>query len=370
MTPPRNLEEERVYVTDCEGPISKNDNAFELTRHFVPEGEKFYSQISRYDDVQADVVNRQEYKAGDTLKLIVPFLKAYNVTNLKITEFSARNIMLMPGAKEALTYIKNAMPSFIVSTSYEHYIRILCETVGFPIENARCTGLNIDALPMTRNEQEEIKRFKRIICSLPPIEIPEGATSIQDFSEKHRKTIRTMDDIFWREIAQMEAATLLTLVNPMGGAEKANAVKKIIEETKSSLANTMYVGDSITDVECLRLIREEGGVTVSFNGNGYAVREAEIAVLSANAFVIAIVANVFNTSSNPTDSVLELISNWSYQGLKKHKVNTRLLRELESMFPKTLPKAVKVTTSNLKKVVDESTAFRKQVRGIKVGSLG
>ncbi len=29
-----------LYLTDCEGPISKNDNAFELAEHFVPEGGK------------------------------------------------------------------------------------------------------------------------------------------------------------------------------------------------------------------------------------------------------------------------------------------------------------------------------------------
>jgi len=32
----------------------------------------------------------------------------------------------------------------------------------------------------------------------------------------------------------------------------------------------MYVGDSITDAEAFRLMRDAGGLAVSFNGNGYA----------------------------------------------------------------------------------------------------
>ncbi|HOQ19948.1 MAG TPA: energy-converting hydrogenase A, subunit R, partial [Methanothermobacter sp.] len=28
----------KLFVTDCEGPISLNDNAFELASHFIPDG--------------------------------------------------------------------------------------------------------------------------------------------------------------------------------------------------------------------------------------------------------------------------------------------------------------------------------------------
>ncbi|MFQ6074292.1 MAG: hypothetical protein ACE5KC_03635, partial [Candidatus Bathyarchaeia archaeon] len=68
---------QRVFISDCEGPISKNDNAFELATHFIPEGDSFFTLISRYDDILADIVKKPGYKAGDTLKLILPFLKAY-----------------------------------------------------------------------------------------------------------------------------------------------------------------------------------------------------------------------------------------------------------------------------------------------------
>ena len=44
------------------------------------------------------------------------------------------------------------------------------------------------------------------------------------------------------------------------------------------LEDVMYVGDSITDVEAFKLVRDNGGLTVSFNGNSYAVKNAEVAV--------------------------------------------------------------------------------------------
>jgi len=125
----------RVFVTDCEGPISKNDNAFELACHYIPRGDRFFTIVSKYDDVLADLVKKPGYKAGDTLRLILPFLRAYGATDDGMRAYSSRSILLVPGAAETLRFVLGIMPSFIVSTSYEHYISALCEAVGFPFEN-------------------------------------------------------------------------------------------------------------------------------------------------------------------------------------------------------------------------------------------
>src|SRR5512136_582563 len=95
---------QRIFVTDCEGPISKNDNAFELTSNYVPEGNRFFTIISKYDDVLVDVVNRRGYKAGDTLKLILPFLKAYGVTDELMNKFALENLVLIPWIKITLEH--------------------------------------------------------------------------------------------------------------------------------------------------------------------------------------------------------------------------------------------------------------------------
>jgi len=71
----------KLYATDCEGPISKNDNAYELCERFLPEGAAFFERVSRYDDYLADVVRKPGYRPGDTLRLILPFLRAYGVSD-------------------------------------------------------------------------------------------------------------------------------------------------------------------------------------------------------------------------------------------------------------------------------------------------
>jgi len=257
----------RIFVSDCEGPISKNDNAYELTSHFIPEGDKFFALVSKYDDVLADVFKRPGYKAGNTLKLILPFLAAYGVTNEKMREFSARNVLLVPGAKDALKFLSCRMPSFIVSTSYEHYIRVLCRLTDFPFENTYCTRVDMSKYSISEEEKSLLKRLREEIVAMPMIDIPEGATSIQDFSLVDQETIKRLDEIFWEEIPKMKCGKILEDVNPIGGEEKANATLEAADKTGSELRDVMYVGDSITDVQAFQLVKKNGGLTVSFNGN-------------------------------------------------------------------------------------------------------
>jgi energy-converting hydrogenase A subunit R len=357
----------RIFVTDCEGPVSKNDNAYELTEHFVPRGSVLFALVSKYDDVQADVVKREGYKAGDTLKLILPFLKAYDVTNKKIKEFSAKNIILIPHAKDMLQFVSEIMPSFIVSTSYEQYMQALCETTDFPFENVYCTKLNIDKYQLNETEKEKLKQLKEEIASMPIVEIPENATSIEDFSKKDKKTIERLNEIFWQEILEMECGKILKEVNPVGGFEKTKAIREVAARLGVKLSDVVYVGDSITDVQSFQLMRENGGLAVSFNGNSYAVREAEVAVLSQNATVTSILAEAF--SQYGRKGVLELIKDWSCSSLMK-RASPFLQRKIAESYLEALPKVEIITDTNKEKLMKESTTFRKTVRGKTVGGLG
>jgi energy-converting hydrogenase A subunit R len=357
----------KIFVTDCEGPISKNDNAYELTEHFVPDGSTLFALISKYDDVQADIIKRKGYKAGDTLRLMLPFLKAYEVTNKKIEEFSAKNILLVPNARDTLQFVKGIMPSFIVSTSYEQYMQALCDVIDFPFKNVYCTKLNIDKYQVSQIEKEKLQQLKEEIVAMSMIEISETATSLNAFSEKDRKTIRRLNEIFWKEISKMECGKMLKEINPIGGFEKAKAIEDIADKVGVKFSDVVYVGDSITDVQSFQLVRENGGLTVSFNGNNYAVREAEIAVLSNNTTVTSVLAEVFNRYSRK--GVLELVRGWSYSTLERY-CSPVLQSRMSRFYPKTLPKVEIITSANKERLMKESAIFRKTVRGEKVGGLG
>ncbi len=358
----------RVFISDCEGPISKNDNAFETTEHFVPNGDKLFTVISKYDDVLADVLKRPGYKAGNTLKLILPFLKAYDVTDQRMCEFSAQSLVLIANVKTALQHVRNIAHAFIVSTSYEHYIKALCQALGFPYESTYCTRLSIDKYRITEKEKTRLKELASEIAQMPIIEIPPEAKSLGNFSEKDQKTIRRLDEIFWKEIVSMESGRMFSEVNPVGGSEKAEAVKDAVERLGIGLANVMYVGDSITDVEAFRLVRENGGLTVSFNGNQYAIKNAEVAVLSENSLVTALIADIFSRLGK--QQAISLVENWSREALKKSLVSQTLLNRLFELYPTELPKVKIITSENMEFLAKESSEFRKKVRGEAIGRLG
>jgi len=358
----------RVFISDCEGPISKNDNAFEITSHFVPDGDKLFTVISKYDDVLADVLKRPNYKAGDTLKLILPFLKAYDVTDKKLRNFSAQNLILISNVKDTLNYVRNIAEAFIVSTSYEHYIKALCQALAFPYENAYCTRLKIDKYSMIGKEKTKLKEIAREIAQMPIIKIPPEAKSMKDFSEEDQETIRRLDEVFWKEIASMDSGSILAEVNPVGGSEKAEAVKDAMQRAVATLADVMYVGDSITDVKAFRLVKDTGGLAVSFNGNQYSIKNAEIAVLSENSIVTAVIADIFGRFGK--QKTLSIVDNWNHEALKLSPVNQTLLTSLFRSYPRELPKVKIITSENMEILTKESSEFRKKVRGEAIGRLG
>jgi energy-converting hydrogenase A subunit R len=359
----------RVFISDCEGPISKNDNAFEITARFVPNGGKLFTLISKYDDVLADVLKKPDYTAGSTLKLILPFLKAYEVTDAQMEELSAQNLILVANSRETLKHVRTVASAFIVSTSYEHYIKALCQALDFPYENTYCTKLSIDKYAVSENEKMRLKEIAKEIAQMPMIAIPPTAKRIEDFSIVDKETIERLDEAFWSEIASMSVGRVFSEVTTVGGSQKASSIKDAVAKLQVPMEDIMYVGDSITDVEAFKLVRENGGLTVSFNGNNYAVRKAEISVLSENNLVTAVIADVFCNQGK--QAVLDLVKKWNLESLEINRaVNASLLDRFLSLHPQTLPKVQIVTAENMETITKKSSEFRKKVRGEAIGKLG
>jgi len=358
----------RIFISDCEGPISKNDNAFELTAHFIPEGDKLFANISKYDDVLADVLRKPGYSAGSTLKLVLPFFKAYDVTDKQMENFSEKNIVLIANSKNTLQHVMGVADAFIVSTSYEHYIRALCKALAFPYENTYCTKLSLDKYAITQQEKKRLKEIAKEISQMQIITIPPKAKKIEDFSRNDQTAIQRLDEIFWNEILKMSSGKLLTDVVTVGGEQKAEAIRDAVKRLGAKLADVMYVGDSITDVEAFKLVRANGGLTVSFNGNSYAVKNAEVAVLSENNVITAVIADLFCRFGK--EKTMRTLRSWSYEALEKSGVDDALLRQLSDLYPDALPKAQIVTAENMETLLKESSEFRKKVRGVAIGRLG
>jgi len=358
----------RVFVSDCEGPISKNDNAFEIIASFIPNGDKLFTVISKYDDVLADVIKRPGYSAGDTLKLVLPFLKAHDVTDQQIQEFSARNIILVRESKQMLEHLRNIAEAFIISTSYEQYIRALCQTLDFPFENTYCTKLTLDKYKLTAGDKGRLRVLAEEIVEVPAINIPKSANSTTDFSSQDQKSIAKLDEIFWSDLALTCCKEMFSEVIPVGGPQKAIAIEDVTKKLGVELGDVIYVGDSITDVEAFKLVRENGGLTVSFNGNKYAIENAEIAVMSESCVSLAALADIF--IRNGKTQTLDLAKEWTRKSIEANIVNERLLTWFFGVYPRATPQVKIVTPLNRDVLTRESSEFRKKVRGEAVGALG
>ena len=345
----------RVFVTDCEGPLTKNDNAQEIAERFIPHGAEFFARLSKYDDLLADFIRRPGYNAGDTLRLLPPFLKAFEVTDQDVESFSAEGVLLVPGALEALDGIRALVPAFIVSTSYTPYLRALCSLSGFPMDNVRCTELSLDAWAIPEDEKAWLRGQVDVILAQGIIEIPEGAASVADLSLADQESAAVLDDLFWRQMVGRASGALLAGVRPVGGGMKLTALEAIMVAEQVTGVDVMYVGDSITDVQPLEAVRAWGGVSLSFNGNAYALAAAEFAAASPDAQVTAELACAFAASGR--DGVLAAVRAWP--------------KPTEGVEPTGRERAfVGVLEEELQALAEASAALRRSVRGERIARLG
>lgn len=330
---------------DCEGPLTLNDNAFEYSQAIMPQGDKFFKQISRFDDYLADIKKRPGYKPGDTLKLILPFLKLFGGNNKSLREFSKKTLVVLPGVPEVLRKLKKLLPVYIISTSYRPYLEAFCEVVDFPIDQIFSTEVDLDKVVLTKEEAKLLEAFYKEILSFPPIELPKKATKVEDLPRELLVILERLEEIFFEHIWNMEVGIFLREVNPIGGEEKARACRLVSDNLGVPLSEGFYVGDSITDMEALKLLKEAGGASLSFNGNRYALRSAEFYALSGDGNLFEELTKIFLDQGR--DGFENYVCFGKYEFAK-------------------IPEEPEV----FERLVEKSEMFRKLVRGQKIGELG
>jgi energy-converting hydrogenase A subunit R len=356
--------------TACEGPLALNDHAFELCRDFIkPQGDRFFQQVSHYDYYLTEVAKQPGRQSGNILKLILPFLKAQGLTNAQIEAHSRQNIKLMPGAEGAYKFLHGQkLPIFAISTSYRQFAGAVGLKLGLNRKHIFCTELDLDRYKLPESEAEELQRLAGEIADAPAIELPAEATSLADLPEPVQETVATLDRILGKRLPAMESGAILQEVHPLGGPEKAKAVTDSLAKTGLTMTDTIYVGNSPTDLQAFEAVRAEGGLAISFNGDHSAVKAAEVVVVSDNAWSMALLMAVFQLWGK--DGVLELAAPETrnkgrnlvlpeevidpiFTGLDGHMLNIYL-----SKNPKQ------------DKIAQESLAMRAKLRGEAVAAAG
>lgn len=63
---------------------------------------------------------------------------------------------MIDGAYNMIKYIQSIMPCYIVSTSYNQYIKALSDKTGFIYENTYSTNLQLDKYDLNQEEQDKL----------------------------------------------------------------------------------------------------------------------------------------------------------------------------------------------------------------------
>jgi energy-converting hydrogenase A subunit R len=355
--------------TDCEGPLALNDNAFELCREFVkPQGDRFFRQVSRYEDYLVEVAKRPGFKAGDTLKLILPFLKAHGLTNARIEAYSRKNVTLVPGADGAFQFLHSLnFPIYEISTSYRQFAEAVGMRLGFNKERIFATELDLDRFTLSVAESEELHRLQGEIAGAPDIELPPNV-AVADLPAPVQEAVGILDRIFWERLPAMEIGALYQETNPIGGPEKAKAVTDSLALTGLPPADIFYVGDGFTDVQAFEAVRAGGGLAISFNGTIDALQAAEVIVVSDSAWSIALLTAVFQTWGK--EGVLELACPETRAKSRSLVLPEAVIEPIFSGLDGRLLNLYDQNAADWEKVVKESQAMGAKLRGEAVAALG
>lgn len=346
---------EKSFITDCEGPLTLNDNAFELSAKFIENGDELFKILSLYDDYLVDVVKKENYKAGNTLKLILPFFVVENIKNRDMIDFSQNNIYSVADSKFLLTYLKEAMNTYIVSTSYGQYIEAVSNYMEAPFENTFYTNVDVDGLTLNDDEIKKVREFKEMILENP--------TDYELF-----------DDIFFSQITKMGIYEKIKDIEVVGGRGKKLAIDKIIERDKIDINNMLYIGDSITDVEPLEFARNNNGISISFNGNEYPLKVAEIAIVSPSAVTTAVIADIY--ANNDKNKVLNFIEDYNasddYAELfNQYDIDLKVKEKFFEVFDSEDYPIIKlINENNFDDILKSSKYMRNNIRGQDIGGLG
>ena len=253
---------------DLEGPLSPQDNAYELMKLF-PNGDKIFEVISRYDDLLT-LEEREDYEPGDTLALIVPFLILHNISANNITELAAK-ANLTAGADKLISWLQSSgWKVFCISTSYEQYAIRITHKLGIYAHNVACTTFPLDQLRATISPEE-----KRLMQ-----EAEEDILTIKlDDDEKIKSSL---DKFFWERLPQTDLGAAIREVKPVGGRRKVAALEKFADKYMEPLSNWVVIGDSITDFRMLKAVEEAKGLAIAFNANEYALPYATMSLASTH----------------------------------------------------------------------------------------
>ena len=361
------------WDTDGEGVHFFNDIAEELASELHPDGkeagESDFDKKSKYDNLLE--LTRPGHRAGTTLLFEIPSLISWGCNDTLAEDYTVKNLRMIPGAIETLAYVSKIMPVFFISTTYSICVVPIAKMAGIPVENLYCTWMSFNKYSLGSSEIRLINRLNQEIATMPKLNWEKDEKTRKPILTKEMQEVaKRMDGIFLENGELMNIPTYRQMVSEIkiaGGAGKVEAIQDSCRRTGNSLRDTAFADDSITGLQGLRLVQENGGLALSVNGNKYAVTEAEFVCLLNNALPLA--ALLFAFSRGGREAVRILVQNWKWSTIENLGLEQTLVDQLHQVYPRDLPQVELVTEEKLARQIRESEDHRTYIRG-EVGKLG
>jgi energy-converting hydrogenase A subunit R len=364
-----------VCCWDLEGPISVIDFAAEIGRLLSKKPElnlqkydmgEFFFMISNYDDYIIDVpgvkekLGIPEYQPGDTLRIMAPFYVAC-FSDEELNKLAKSNLGLLPGSRELMKILHNEWDVYVISTSYTQFAYNVTAALNIPKDHVYCTDLNI-------------KKLKKSVSNIEDsvnILVREIFQKYLDNENKLDSVIEDLDTFFWKgEVS--DYSRIMNEVKVRGGKRKELAVEDISRRTGFEISDMIALGDSITDINMLKRLRDENGIAISFNGNRFSLERANLAVTSPNNLGVL---PIFESKENHEEFVSEWEQDYpNFQNNPKNIEKGLISDKCRAYFIKNdfVPEIVSLKDKNKEQkseIIARQEKMRKLVRGW-AGKLG
>ncbi len=354
------LTHDKQLICSCIGFMTQNDCTRDLCERYIPKGGKFYDLMVRYDMISAYVLNRQDSRAGGYLRHIVPFLKAFGATDHDMHKFCMDSFHLMPGIEHTMHYLNNLLPTFISTSSFEHTALGLSERLDLPIMMFDSTRVDLDQTDMPRRDGKTLREVANEIVKLkvPTVRYESGVQQYLDDTDVKMMTL--LDGVMNSGIQDTEASPMMKNMRSVGVNEKAYALLDLRKRMNIDLDGTAFIGGDNLDYHALDLVRDGGGLALSFNGSELAIRGCNIAAMTRDTTVASVLVQEFYHKG--MEAVFDLVSNWDRESLKKRdfpdpNVMNRMLEE----NARKLPEVRIVDKQNLDEIIVKSEQYRKKL---------
>lgn len=286
-----------VICFDLEGPLSPQDNAYEVMG-LIDNGHKIFEVLSRYDDILA-IEGRSGYEPGDTLSLITPFLLYHEISEEDIINVS-NSAKIIESADYTIPKLKTlGWKVFIISTSYQQHALNTGRRIGISEDRIYCTKFPLDKY------RQEARGINFSVVKDAEKDILEDLYPNLDDSGRIKKRL---DGFFYNEVLKTKIGRFMNEVKVIGGQRKVDAVYEISKRSNTTMDKIVAVGDSITDYKMLNEIKSMGGLSIVFNGNEYSIPYATVGIASTEMIFILVVLNAYMHGGK--EAVMGVVNSW------------------------------------------------------------